>query len=402
MVSEWALDPDAALMVKVCGGHEPSFETLLARHRSQVVNHLYRLVRNRAIAEELAQDVFLRVYRFRNRYQPEAKFSTWLFRITTNVALNWRRDTRRETAHLRLDAALHDTRRIQVPDQTLRADQQLLAEYHAKEIRDAIDSLPAKQLAAVLMHKYEGMDYARCSPKCWTAPFPALKSLLFRAYETLRRRAGALFSGEWAQTLPEWQCRPHGAMYISRGPSQVRIWKEVDPVTRQITAWHAEWLRSIDNPYFMDGRPRPSEFAAHTWGGFSTAEFVGDMLKITTTHLKEDYYRRNGVPSSDLATLTQYWIRRGDYLTWILIAYDPVYLTEPMIRSSEYRLALNQQIPPYPCDVVEEVVRPKGDVPHYMPGSQSVPGRVCEEIQLAGRSDHGRRGQPCIRKQPEN
>ena len=92
-------------MVQVCGGHEPSFETLLERHRSQVVNHLYRLVRNRAIAEELAQDVFLRVYRFRNRYQPEAKFSTWLFRITTNVALNWRRDTRRETAHLRLDAS---------------------------------------------------------------------------------------------------------------------------------------------------------------------------------------------------------------------------------------------------------------------------------------------------------
>ena len=124
MVSEWALDPDAALMVRVCGGHEPSFETLLHRHRSQVVNHLYRLVHNRAIAEELAQDVFLRVYRFRNRYQPEAKFSTWLFRITTNVALNWRRDTRRETSHLRLDAALHDARRIQVPDQTLRADQQ--------------------------------------------------------------------------------------------------------------------------------------------------------------------------------------------------------------------------------------------------------------------------------------
>src|ERR1700734_1866442 len=97
--------------------------------------------------------------------------------------------------------------------------------------------------------------------------------------------ASLLRSEAWEasyQTLPEWQCRPHGAMYISRGPSQVRIWKEVDPVTRQITAWHAEWLRSIDNPYYMDGRPRPSEFAAHTWGGFSTAEFVGDMLKITT------------------------------------------------------------------------------------------------------------------------
>ena len=186
-MSEWALDPDAALMLKVCGGHEPSFEALLARHRSPVVNHLYRLVHNRAIAEELAQDVFLRVYRFRNRYQPEAKFSTWLFRITTNVALNWRRDTRRETAYLRLDASLHDARRIQVPDQTLRADQQLLAEHHAQEIRAAIESLPGKQLAAVLMHKYEGMDYATIA-EVLECSIPALKSLLFRAYETLRRR----------------------------------------------------------------------------------------------------------------------------------------------------------------------------------------------------------------------
>lgn len=187
MVSEWVLDPDAALMLRVCRGHEPSFETLLARHRNQVVNHLHRLVHNRDIAEELAQDVFLRVYRFRNRYQPEAKFSTWLFRITTNVALNWRRDTRRETAHLRLDTALSNTPQIQVPDQTLRADQRLLAEHYAREIREAVESLPAKQFAAVLMHKYEGMDYAAIA-QALGCSIPALKSLLFRAYETLRRR----------------------------------------------------------------------------------------------------------------------------------------------------------------------------------------------------------------------
>lgn len=183
--------------------------------------------------------------------------------------------------------------------------------------------------------------------------------------------ASRLRSDAWVadyQTLPEWQCRPHGAMYISRGPSQVRISKEIDPVSRALVAYHAEWLRSIDNPYYMDGRPHPSEYAPHTWGGFSTAKWEGDMLKITTTHLKEDYYRRNGVPSSDKATLTQYWLRRGDYLTWVTIAYDPVYLTEPMIRSSEYRLALNQEIPPYPCDVVEELDHPKGSVPHMMPG----------------------------------
>src|SRR3984885_12572061 len=187
MLAEFALDPDTALMLKVSNGDGSSFDRLLERYRAPVVNHLYRLVHNRAIAEELAQDVFLRVYRFRNRYQPEAKFSTWLFRITTNVALNWRRDTRRETAHLRLDAALHHVRRIQVPDQTLRADQQLLAEYHAKEIRAAIESLPGKQLAAVLMHKYEGMDYAAIADVL-DYSIPALKSLLFRAYETLRRR----------------------------------------------------------------------------------------------------------------------------------------------------------------------------------------------------------------------
>jgi hypothetical protein len=197
--------------------------------------------------------------------------------------------------------------------------------------------------------------------------------------------ASSLRSAAWSSsymTLPEWQCRPHGAMYISRGPSQVRIWKEVDPVTRQLTAYHAEWLRSIDNPYYMDGRPHPSDLAVHTWGGFSTATFEGETLKITTTHLKEDYYRRNGIPSSDRATLTQYWIRRGDYLTWVTIAYDPIYLTEPMIRSSEYRLALNQQIPPYPCDVVEEVVRAKGIVPHELPGTNQFLGEFGKKYNL--------------------
>lgn len=184
---EWALDPDAALMMQVCGGREESFEALLQRHRASVVNHLYRLVHDRAVAEELAQDVFLRVYRFRDRYQPEAKFTTWLFRITTNVALNWRRDTRREVAHLRLDAPALESRRIEVLDQNPRADQQMLAELRSKEIRNAIDALPAKQLAAVLMHKYEGMDYVQIA-EVLQCSIPALKSLLFRAYETLRKR----------------------------------------------------------------------------------------------------------------------------------------------------------------------------------------------------------------------
>lgn len=172
-------------------------------------------------------------------------------------------------------------------------------------------------------------------------------------------------------TLPEWQCRPHSADYIWRGPSPVRIWKEVNPVTRQITAFHAEWLRSIDRPIYLDGRPHPPEEAAHTWAGFSTAKWDGDMLTVFTDHLKEGYIRRNGIPRSDQASLVEHWMRHGDFLTVVTIVTDPVYLTEPFIRSTDYELDLHQQNPPYPCEVVQEVERPKGAVPHHLPGTNT-------------------------------
>ena len=181
------LDHDTALMLRVREGDGSSFERLLQRHRTAVVNHLYRLVRNRAIAEELAQDVFIRVYRSRDRYQPDAKFTTWLFCITTNVALNWRRDTRREIGHLRLDEEFRTVRKMELRDQMPRADEMLIRRHQAKEVRAAIDTLPPKQLAAVLMHKYEGMDYAQIA-EVLGCSIPALKSILFRAYETLRER----------------------------------------------------------------------------------------------------------------------------------------------------------------------------------------------------------------------
>ena len=119
-------------------------------------------------------------------------------------------------------------------------------------------------------------------------------------------------------------------------------------MSRETTAWHLEWLRSVDRPIYMDGRPHPSPNAQHTWAGFSTGEWIGDTLRVRVTHLKEEYQRRNGVFHSDEIEVTQYLIRRGNYLTFLVIAYDPVYLTEPLVRSTEYQLALNQQIPPYP------------------------------------------------------
>jgi glyoxylase-like metal-dependent hydrolase (beta-lactamase superfamily II) len=171
------------------------------------------------------------------------------------------------------------------------------------------------------------------------------------------------------QTLPEWQCRPHSADYIWRGPSNLRISKEVDPVSREITAFHAEWLRSVDRAIYLDGRPHPPADALHTWAGFSTAKWNGDVLTVTVTHLKEGYLRRNGLPRSDKATLTEHWIRNGDILTVMTIINDPVYLTEPFVRTTDYELDLRQQVPPYPCGVVQEVDRKKGEIPSFLPGA---------------------------------
>ena len=171
------------------------------------------------------------------------------------------------------------------------------------------------------------------------------------------------------QTLPEWQCRPHSADYIWRGPSNLRISKEVDPVSRETTAFHAEWLRSVDRAIYLDGRPHPPADALHTWAGFSTAKWNGDVLTVTVTHLKEGYLRRNGLPRSDKATLTEHWIRNGDLLTVMTIINDPVYLTEPFVRTTDYELDLRQQVPPYPCGVVQEVDRKKGDIPSFLPGA---------------------------------
>jgi hypothetical protein len=173
------------------------------------------------------------------------------------------------------------------------------------------------------------------------------------------------------QTLREWQCRPHSADYIWRGPSNLRVWKEVDPVSREITAFHAEWLRSVDRPIYLDGRPHPPEYAAHTWAGFSTGKWDGDVMTTLVTHLKEGYVRRNGLARSDLATVTEHWVRHGDWLTVTTVVNDPVYLAEPFVRSTDYELDLHQSIPPYPCEVVSEVERPKGVIPHHLPGTNT-------------------------------
>jgi hypothetical protein len=119
----------------------------------------------------------------------------------------------------------------------------------------------------------------------------------------------------------------------------------------------------------MDGRPRPPEYAAHTWQGFSTGEFDGDSLTITTTHIKTGYIRRNGLARSDDAQIVEHWNRHDRYLTWMVWINDPHYLTEPLVRTSDYVENKSQQIAPYPCQVVTEIDRTMGVVPHHLPGN---------------------------------
>jgi RNA polymerase sigma-70 factor, ECF subfamily len=182
---------DVQLMLDVKAGDEQSFALLLQRYRSPLVNFLYRMVRNREQAEDLAQEVFIRVYRARADYVPSAKFTTWLFRIATNLALNSVRDTRHQRMEVSLDAPVSadaedgDERTLDVADKRPDIEQHLVEEARKEMIRHAIDKLPEKQRAAVLLHKYQELDYGEIA-KILACSESALKSLLFRAYESLR------------------------------------------------------------------------------------------------------------------------------------------------------------------------------------------------------------------------
>lgn len=194
------LDLDAQLMLRVKDGDEHSFGVLLEKHRNPVIHFVYRMVQDRAVAEELSQEVFLRVYRSRASYEPSARFTTWLFRIATHLALNWLRDGRKEKGHQRLDAPARSEKDGELParevsDRTPSVEQRMVYQTKLQEVRAAIAMLPEKQRAAVLMHKYEEMEYSQIA-NVLDCSESAVKSLLFRAYETLRARLAYMVAGE--------------------------------------------------------------------------------------------------------------------------------------------------------------------------------------------------------------
>ncbi len=169
--------------------------------------------------------------------------------------------------------------------------------------------------------------------------------------------------------MPEFQCRPHPSDYGNRF-SDLRVWREVDQASQQTPAlrMRREW-QSPERTIYMDGRERPSAFAQHTWQGFSLGEWDGNMLNIHTTHLKASYLRRNGVPRSDQAEHQEHYIVHGEHLTIVTVIKDPLYLEEPFIRTTNYRIDPRFSIDPYPCEPAVEIERPRGFVPHYLPGS---------------------------------
>ncbi len=179
------VEPDIQLMCRVRDGDSHSYTMLLDRYRKPLISFLFRIVQNQCVAEELSQEVFLRVYRSRERYEPTAKFTTWLFRIASHVAINWLRDGRREHINERLDHESSTGILRQFPDCKPTAEQSLLALARAQEIRNAIASLPENQRAAVIMHKYKGFDYGQIATALECSD-SAVKSLLFRAYGRLR------------------------------------------------------------------------------------------------------------------------------------------------------------------------------------------------------------------------
>jgi hypothetical protein len=184
------------------------------------------------------------------------------------------------------------------------------------------------------------------------------------------------FADSWDPSriaLPEEQCRVHVSPYILRGPLNLRIWEEKHPTTQDLLAIKMysstyEQTRTI----WMDGRPHPGPNAPHTWMGFSTGRFDGDMLVVETTHLKQGWIRRNGIPMSDRAKMTEYIVRNGEILSHVFVLLDPVYLAEPLVKSQEF-VRSARELPAqtwlWVCEpVVEIATQNEGDVPAYLPG----------------------------------
>ena len=187
------------------------------------------------------------------------------------------------------------------------------------------------------------------------------------------RRMAESWNPSWF-SLPHNQCRPHTSIYGIRGPANLRIVQEIEPATGKFLAYRIDWDIDAFQEIWMDGRPHPPEYAPHTWEGFATGEWIGNMLKVTVTHIKAGYLQRNGAPHSDQAVTTEYWQRHGDMLLLTSIIDDPIFYEEPVVKTTNWeaediRLGRGHC---GPAQVGDETPGQSSDtVQHFLPGKNS-------------------------------
>jgi hypothetical protein len=187
------------------------------------------------------------------------------------------------------------------------------------------------------------------------------------------RRMAESWNPSWF-SLPHNQCRPHTSIYGIRGPADLRIVQEIEPATGKFLAYRIDWDIDAFQEIWMDGRPHPPEYAPHTWEGFSTGEWIGNMLKVTVTHIKAGYLQRNGAPHSDQAMTTEYWQRHGDMLLLTSIIEDPIYYEEPVVKTTNWeaediRLGRGHC---GPAQIGDETPGQSSDtVQHFLPGKNN-------------------------------
>jgi hypothetical protein len=172
-------------------------------------------------------------------------------------------------------------------------------------------------------------------------------------------------------TLPERQCLPHAAPYAIRGVGNLHLVEVRDPATQAVVKYDMTIVAYTNHrDIWMDGRDHPPDWVLHSWQGVSTARWDGDALEVRTTHIKQGYVRRNGLPFSDRATLTERFMLHGDILHHVMMLQDPVYLTEPLVKTTLYRRMPVPQMNAYPCRPAVEIPRARGVVPHNPLGDE--------------------------------
>jgi hypothetical protein len=207
--------------------------------------------------------------------------------------------------------------------------------------------------------------------------------------EAARLRADS-YDADRISVVTEYQCRPHGGDYSMRGLANMRVDEVLDPLTQRVIAIHLRMnFQEMERTIWLDGREHPPPLAPRTFAGFSTGTWNGNMLDVTTTHLKPNYLRRNGLPRSDQATFTEHWVRHGEYLTVTTLIRDAAFLTEPLVRSQTWLLSPTQRLGPDVCVYVPELVGPPDYVPNHLPGANPF---LREVVDWYGLPEDGVRG----------